>query len=57
MLEAVAARAMRKGEDVMLKDISGLKGQEPRSEDDGVPHVTAFAHRDACRNRALPAAT
>ena len=46
MLEAVAARALEKGEDVMLEDIAGVKGYKPRSEDDGVPHVTAFAHRD-----------
>ena len=46
MLQAVAARAIEKGEDVMLEDIAGVKGYEPRAEDNGVPHVTVFAHRD-----------
>jgi hypothetical protein len=45
-VEAVATRALEQGEDVMLEDISGVKGYEPRPEDAGVPHVTAFAHRD-----------
>lgn len=44
--KVVAARDLAAGEDVMIEDIAGITGYEPRVEDVGVPHVTAFAHRD-----------
>jgi len=45
-VEATATRPMEKGEDVVLEDISGVKGYKPMLDDEGVPHITAFAHRD-----------
>lgn len=43
---AVATRAIDKGEEVTLEDISGVTEYTPPPEDAGVPHVTAFLHRD-----------
>lgn len=45
-LQFVAARALQEGEDVGVEDIAGVKGYEPLAADAGVPHLTAFAHRD-----------
>lgn len=45
-IQAVATRAIEKGEEVVVEDFSGVKGYEPLPEDAGVPHVTAFLHRD-----------
>lgn len=45
-IQAVATRAIEKGDGVVVEDFSGVKGYEPLPEDIGVPHVTAFLHRD-----------
>lgn len=43
-LKATAARPLEAGEEVGPSDFRGVSSYEPRPEDRGVPHVTAFAH-------------
>jgi hypothetical protein len=42
---AKAARPVEMGQKVTTEDIAGIEKYIPRSEDAGIPHVTAFAHR------------
>lgn len=41
---AISTRAMGAGEEVTVADIGGITAYEPRGEDAGIPHVSAFLH-------------
>jgi hypothetical protein len=44
--QAVATRTIEKGEEVTVEDIGGITAYELPPEDQNVPHITAFLHRD-----------
>lgn len=45
-MEVIAAREVSKGDEISAHDFKGVTEYRPAERDAGIPHVTAFAHRE-----------